>query len=289
MTESLQDTNDQQGVDVEEFNEEELIQQLEAESKKSKENEELEEDFDDSETTDTEDSSETSYNGSEEDSEEEEKEVEDFSPESFLEKYYTEQVPEVEEPVETVESLLDSVEDRVGEVLLNHRQQTIDNEMKAQLSFYQEKLQELDEDERKEEIDKLYSFVCRRVDDYITQNYDYFRSNVENDIVQRLPENEQRNIKFIKDLVQKNKGSIDLKGSRVIAKLVSEVADKLKEKEKEINSKLEILEKKKKIGLDTYSERGKASKREASLSQEELSLCKAMGVNPKSYLKNKKK
>ena len=287
MTESLQDTNDQQGVDVEEFNEEELIQQLEAEAKKSKESEELEEGFDDSETTDTEDSSETSDKGSEEDSEEE-KEVEDFSPESFLEKYYTEQVPEVKEPVETVESLLDSVEDRVGEVLLTHRQQTIDNEMKAQLSFYQEKFQELDEDERKEEIDKLYSFVCRRVDDYITQNYDYFRSNVENDIVQRLPENEQRNIKFIKDLVQKNKGSIDLKGSRVIAKLVSEVADKLKEKEKEINSKLEILEKKKKIGLDTYSERSKASKRETSLSKDELIMIKKVGLTPEQYLKYNK-
>lgn len=279
MTEILQDTNDPTGVDVKEISEEEWVEQL----KESKENiaeEEAKEEVPEQSEEEL---------PKEEPSAEETPKEEDGGLIDFFDKNYS-PIEEKQEPVETVESMLDSVDNRINEALFSDREAYINAEMNKFINVFRadESFNELEEEEKQQKINNIFALVSKDADSKISQNYEWYKESIESEILGRLPEKERANISFVKNLVSKGKGNIDLKGARVIAKVVEDVYTKLREKETEINNKIASIEKKAKNKTEAYSESVGRNKGCLSLSSDELALCKEMGVDPKNYLKNKK-
>lgn len=279
MTEILQDTNDPTGVDVKEISEEEWVEQL----KESKENiaeEEAKEEVPEQSEDEL---------PKEELSTEETPKEEDGGLIDFFDKNYS-PIEEKQEPVETVESMLDSVDNRINEALFSDREAYINAEMNKFINVFRadESFNELEEEEKQQKINNIFALVSKDADSKISQNYEWYKESIESEILGRLPEKERANISFVKNLVSKGKGNIDLKGARVIAKVVEDVYTKLREKETEINNKIASIEKKAKNKTEAYSESVGRNKGCLSLSSDELALCKEMGVDPKNYLKNKK-
>jgi len=279
MTEILQDTNDPTGVDVKEISEEEWVEQL----KESKENiaeEEAKEEVPEQSEEEL---------PKEELSTEETPKEEDGGLIDFFDKNYS-PIEEKQEPVETVESILDSVDNRINETLFSDREAYINAEMNKFINVFRadESFNELEEEEKQQKINNIFALVSKDADSKIYQNYEWYKESIESEILGRLPEKERANISFVKNLVSKGKGNIDLKGAHVIAKVVEDVYTKLREKETEINNKIASIEKKAKNKTEAYSESVGRNKGCLSLSSDELALCKEMGVDPKNYLKNKK-
>jgi len=279
MTEILQDTNDPTGVDVKEFSEEEWVEQL----KESKENiaeEEAKEEVPEPSEEEL---------PKEEPSTEEEPREEDGGLIAFFDKNYS-PIEEKEEPVETVESMLDSIDYLVERTINEDKQHFYNAKMSEAMAILQrsESFNMLEEEEKKQEIEAIEKYVIQQTEEFATQQAFWYKENVETNILNRFPEKERANISFVKNLVSKGKGNIDLKGARVIAKVVEDVYTKLREKETEINNKIASLEKKAKNKTEAYSESVGRNKGGLSLSSDELALCKEMGVDPKNYLKNKK-
>ena len=279
MTEILQDTNDPTGVDVKEFSEEEWVEQL----KESKENIAEEE------------AKEEVPEPSEEELPKEEPSTEETPSEddggliAFFDKNYS-PIEEKEEPVETVESMLDSIDYLVERTINEDKQHFYNAKMSEAMAILQrsESFNMLEEEEKKQEIEAIEKYAIQQTEEFATQQAFWYKENVETNILNRFPEKERANISFVKNLVSKGKGNIDLKGARVIAKVVEDVYTKLREKETEINNKIASLEKKAKNKTEAYSESVGRNKGGLSLSSDELALCKEMGVDPKNYLKNKK-
>lgn len=279
MTEILQDTNDPTGVDVKEFSEEEWVEQL----KESKENiaeEEAKEEVPEPSEEEL---------PKEEPSTEEEPREEDGGLIAFFDKNYS-PIEEKEEPVETVESMLDSIDYLVERTINEDKQHFYNAKMSEAMAILQrsESFNMLEEEEKKQEIEAIEKYAIQQTEEFATQQAFWYKENVETNILNRFPEKERANISFVKNLVSKGKGNIDLKGARVIAKVVEDVYTKLREKETEINNKIASLEKKAKNKTEAYSESVGRNKGGLSLSSDELALCKEMGVDPKNYLKNKK-
>jgi len=279
MTEILQDTNDPTGVDVKEFSEEEWVEQL----KESKENiaeEEAKEEVPEPSEEEL---------PKEEPSTEEEPREEDGGLIAFFDKNYS-PIEEKEEPVETVESMLDSIDYLVERTINEDKQHFYNAKMSEAMAILQrsESFNMLEEEEKKQEIEAIEKYVIQQTEEFAIQQAFWYKENVETNILNRFPEKERANIYFVKNLVSKGKGNIDLKGARVIAKVVEDVYTKLREKETEINNKIASLEKKAKNKTEAYSESVGRNKGGLSLSSDELALCKEMGVDPKNYLKNKK-
>lgn len=279
MTEILQDTNDPTGVDVKEFSEEEWVEQL----KESKENiaeEEAKEEVPEPSEEEL---------PKEEPSTEEEPREEDGGLIAFFDKNYS-PIEEKEEPVETVESMLDSIDYLVERTINEDKQHFYNAKMSEAMAILQrsESFNMLEEEEKKQEIEAIEKYAIQQTEEFATQQAFWYKENVETNILNRFPEKERANISFVKNLVSKGKGNIDLKGARVIAKVVEDVYTKLREKETEINNKIASIEKKTKNKTEAYSESVGRNKGGLSLSSDELALCKEMGVDPKNYLKNKK-
>lgn len=282
MTEILQGTNDPTGVDAEEFNEEELIEQL----KENKESIEKEEDKEEEPAQAEEEQEELS---TEKPAIEETPREEDGGLIDFFDKNYS-PIEEKEEPVETVESMLDSIDNRINETLFSDREAYINAEMNKFINVFRadESFNELEEEEKQQKINNIFTLVSKDADSKISQNYEWYKENIESEILGKLPEKERANISFVKNLVSKGKGNIDLKGARVIAKVVEDVYTKLREKETEINNKIASLEKKAKNKTEAYSESVGRNKGSVSLSKEELIMIKKVGLTPEQYLKYNK-